>query len=55
MPDSPPQSKGKQPAFGIPKFMYLIDSIAEMMFASEYNKKTQQYLSKQAACASHGG
>ena len=46
MPDSPPQSKGKQPPFGIPKYMYLIDSIAEMMFASEYNKKTQRYLSK---------
>jgi hypothetical protein len=42
MSDSPPQPKGKQPAFGIPKSMYLIDSIAEMMFASEYEKKTQK-------------
>jgi len=52
---SPPQSKGKQPAFGIPKPMYLIDSIAEMMFASEYNRKTQRYLSKQASITKNGG
>lgn len=55
MPDSAPRSKGKQPAFGIPKSMYLIDSIAEMMFASEYNKKTQRYLSKQASFLNNGG
>ena len=55
LPDSPPQSKGKQPAFGIPKSMYLIDSIAEMMFASEYNRKTQRYLSKQASFTNNGG
>ena len=42
IPDFPPQSKGEQPAFGIPKYMYLIDSFAEMMFASEYNIKTQR-------------
>jgi predicted amidohydrolase len=53
--NSPPQSKGKQPAFGIPKSMYLIDSIAEMMFASEYNRKTQRYLSKQALSTNNGG
>jgi predicted amidohydrolase len=55
MPDSAPQSKGRQPAFGIPKSMYLIDSIAEMMFASEYNKKTQRYLSSQASFTNNGG
>jgi hypothetical protein len=55
MPDLPPQSKGKQPAFGIPKSMYLIDPIAEMMFASEYNKKTQRYLSRQATSTNNGG
>jgi predicted amidohydrolase len=55
MPDFPPQSNGKQPAFGIPKSMYLIDSIAEMMFASEYNKKRQRYLSKQAPFLIDGG
>jgi predicted amidohydrolase len=53
--DSPPQSKEKQPAFGIPKPMYLIDSIAEMMFASEYNKKTQRYLSRHASFTNNGG
>jgi hypothetical protein len=53
--DFPPQSKGKQPAFGIPKSMYLIDSIAEMMFASEYNRKTQKYLSKQVSSTNNGG
>jgi predicted amidohydrolase len=42
MPDLLPQPRGKQPAFGIPKPMYLIDSIAETMFASEYNRKTQR-------------
>jgi len=55
LPDSPPQSKGEQPAFGIPKSMYLIDSIAEMMFTSEYNKKTQRYLSRQASFTNNGG
>lgn len=55
MPDFPPQSKGKQPAFGIPKSMYLMDSIAEMMFASEYNKKTQRYLSRRASFTNNGG
>jgi len=39
MPDISPQSKGKQPPFGLPKYMYIIDSTAEMMFGSEYNKK----------------
>ncbi len=47
--------KGKQPAFGIPKFMYLIDSMAEMMFAAEYNKKTQSYFSKQASLTDNSG
>ncbi len=41
--DSPPQPKGKQPPFGIPKFMYLVDTIANTMFASEYRKKTHRY------------
>jgi hypothetical protein len=48
LPELPPKPQGKQPPFGIPKHMYSIDSIAEMMFASEYNKKTQRYLSEQA-------
>jgi predicted amidohydrolase len=48
LPELPPQPKGKQPPFGIPKLMYSVDSIAEMMFASEYNHKTQSYFSKQA-------
>lgn len=47
LPDSPPSSKGKQPSFGIPRFMYLIDPMAEFMFASEYRKKTQRYLQSQ--------
>jgi predicted amidohydrolase len=46
--DSPPQPKGKQPPFGIPKFTYLFDAIANMILASEYRKKTQRFLSKQA-------
>lgn len=52
--DFPPQSKGKQPDFGIPKSMYLIDPMAEMMFASEYNRKTQKYFSKQAPSTNNG-
>lgn len=43
MPDTPPQSKGKQPPFGIPKYMYIIDSTAEMMFGTEYNKKRKSF------------
>jgi len=54
MPDSPTQSNGKQPAFGIPKSMYLVDSITEMIFASEYNEKTQRYLSRQASLTNNG-
>ncbi len=55
LPALPPKPKGKQPPFGIPKSMYSIGSIAEMMFASEYNKKTQRYLSKQASFTDNGG
>jgi predicted amidohydrolase len=49
LPDSPPQSKGKQPSFGIPGFTYLFDTIANWLLASEYKKKTQRYLVKQAS------
>ena len=45
LPDFPPKSKGKQPPFGISKFSYLFDAIANLMFTSEYKKKTQRYLS----------
>jgi predicted amidohydrolase len=55
MPDLPPQSKGKQPPFGLPKYMYIVDSVAEMMFGSEYNKKRKRYLSKQAPSLNNGG
>ena len=44
LPDFHPQSKGKQPPFGIPKFTYLFDTIANMMLVPEYKKKTQRYL-----------
>jgi hypothetical protein len=44
LPDFHPQSKGKQPPFGIPKFTYLFDTIANMMLIPEYKKKTQRYL-----------
>ncbi len=54
LPALPPKPKGKQPPFGIPKSMYSIGSIAEMMFASEYNKKTQRYLPKQASFTDNG-
>lgn len=38
--------KWKQPHFGIPKIMYSLDPIAEVMFAAEYRKKTRSYFSK---------
>jgi predicted amidohydrolase len=41
LPDFPPQSKGKQPPFGIPNFTYLFDTMANRLLASEYKKKTQ--------------
>jgi len=46
LPDFPPPSKGKQPAFGIPAFAYLFDAIANRLMASEYRKKTQKYLAE---------
>ena len=46
--DSPLQPKGKQPPFGIPNFIYLFDTVANIILASEYKKKTQRYFSKQA-------
>jgi predicted amidohydrolase len=44
LPASPPQSRGKQPSFGIPGFTYLLDAIANRLLASEYRKKTHRYL-----------
>ena len=44
MPDYPPQSKGRQPPFGISKFAYLFDAIANMLLASEYKRKIRKYL-----------
>ena len=55
LPDSPPVPKGKQPPFGISNFIYLIDIIANMMLTSEYQKKTQKYLSKQASFLKNDG
>jgi predicted amidohydrolase len=42
--DVHPQPKGKQPPFGISKFAYLFDTIANKLLASEYYKKTRKYL-----------
>jgi len=47
LPDAPPQPKGKQPPFGIPRFSYLFDTIANRLLAPEYRKKTKRYLCKQ--------
>jgi hypothetical protein len=33
----------------------MVDSIAEMMFGAEYNKKRKRYLSKQASFLNNGG
>ena len=49
LPDFPPQPKGRQPPFGISKFTYLFDTIADMMLASEYKRKTHQYLDHKTA------
>ncbi len=43
LPDPPPQPRGKQPAFGIPGFTYLFDTVANILLTSEYNKKTRRY------------
>jgi predicted amidohydrolase len=55
LPDAPPQSRGKQPSFGIPGFTYLFDAVANRMLASEYRKKTKLYFSKQASALEDGG
>ena len=55
LPNSPPQPKGKQPAFGIPGFTYLFDTAANILLTSEYNKKTHKYFSKQASVLKDGG
>ncbi|MEW6404068.1 MAG: carbon-nitrogen hydrolase family protein [Chloroflexota bacterium] len=44
LPDSPPQPKRKQPSSSISKFAYVLDTMANMMFASEYERKVQEYL-----------
>ncbi|HLO31702.1 MAG TPA: carbon-nitrogen hydrolase family protein [Anaerolineales bacterium] len=54
LPDSPPHPKGKQPPFGISRFAYLFDTIANRWLASEYRQKTQRYLSKQALLSKDG-
>ena len=46
LPGLSTKPKGKQPHFGIPRLMYWLDSIAEVMFAAEYKKKTRSYFSK---------
>jgi len=43
LPDQPPRPKGKQPPFGISKFAYLFDTVANIMLASEYRKKIRKY------------
>jgi len=55
IPDFPPQSIEKQPAFGLPRYMYLIDSTADMMFGTEYNKNIQRYFSKPVLLTNNGG
>jgi predicted amidohydrolase len=49
LPDPPPNPRGKQPPFGIPGFIYLFDTVANMILASEYRKKIRRYFSKQAS------
>jgi predicted amidohydrolase len=44
LPDVPPQPTGKQPPFGISKFTYLIDPMANLLMGQEYRKKTRKYL-----------
>ena len=44
--DVPPQPPKRQPPFGISKFLYFFDVIANKLLASEYKRKTQRYLSK---------
>ena len=44
--DSPPQPKGKQPPFSLPNFIYLFDTVANIILAFEYKKKTQRYFPK---------
>jgi len=44
--DFPPQPKGKQPPFGISKFAYMFDAMANIILASEYKKKTRKYLGR---------
>jgi N-carbamoylputrescine amidase len=46
LPELAPKPRGKQPHFGIPKIMYWLDSITEVMFAAEYRKKTESYFTK---------
>ncbi len=53
--DSFPKPNGKQPPFGIPNFIYLFDTVANILLASEYKKKTQRYFSKQASLLKDGG
>jgi predicted amidohydrolase len=46
LPDFPPKPKEKQQPFGIPKFTYLFDTIANKLLVSEYKKKTNRYFAK---------
>ncbi len=55
LPDASPDPKGKQPPFGIPKFTYLIDSMADMLLDAEYRKKLRRYLAEHARAASNSG
>lgn len=39
LPDSPPPSKGKPPAYGLSVFSYLFDRYANLLLAGEYRRK----------------
>jgi predicted amidohydrolase len=42
LPDSPPLSKGKPPAYGLSVFSYLFDRYANLLLAGEYKRKKGQ-------------
>jgi hypothetical protein len=41
LPDTPPPPKGRQPAFGISAFTYLLDVVANFILAFKYRKHTR--------------
>jgi hypothetical protein len=46
IPEVPPIPEEEQPAFGIPRFSYVLDGAINRMMSSEYMKKTRYFLVK---------